>query len=253
MAKGPFMPIKSCRLSCTAQLVAQSTTLAALSIAGIGGAVFAAPQPPQTWLPGLSAAKPGSAQASPSGSSALLPAGTANVSSTLQGSVEMTVKSALIGLNSMGEALHKLKHAASELYAECSRQIPDLVEEPEIIGGVVVQIPVSFNLSQCLPPRKKWVDYYMSELSQLIPLVQGEISGIVIPPDKQDLVAPVFTQIGQSMDVIQARYQILVGLSQSAPYDGQAIGLECQKIDNEVKRLEEARKTAFHLIKEKGK
>ncbi|GEM_PF-2478963 len=179
--------------------------------------------------------------------------GTAGSTTTLQGGVQKTVKSALIGLKSAGEALHKLRRTDAELYGECTRQEANLVEEPDVIGGTIIYIPINVNVGECLPPRKKWVDHYMGILSQLFPMVEEEFDGVLFPDDKEQAAAPVMKQIDAMMRNGEFHYQKLVDLTKSGPYDGQAIAMHCKSIEDELKEVEKLRKKLREIVKEKEK
>lgn len=64
-----------------------------------------------------------------------------------------------------------------------------VVSEPDIIGPIVVPaVPTPSGMmpvGDYLPPRKKWLNFYMAEMGQLIPLMQGELASTAIPADKR--------------------------------------------------------------------
>lgn len=178
------------------------------------------------------------------------PGGASAGATTLKGGVQKTVKNALIGLRSFGDGLHKLRRAASDLYGEATRQEADLVDEPEIVGGTIIYIPVNVNISQCLPPRKKWVDHHMAAMQQLLPLVEEESSSILFPDDKEAAVGPFMQEISALMQSSQASYQRLVAVTQNPPYDGQAIADNCQSLEKDLKQVDKLRKKVRKIVED---
>lgn len=184
------------------------------------------------------------AQASDSTSTA-----STSTSQPLQGGVVKTVKEAQLGLNALAKTLGQLKHTDTDLYNEATRQVASLVEEPEIIAGTVIYIPVNFTTGDYLPMRKKWVDYYMTQLAKLIPLVQEDIDAILIPDDKAEKADEYMTQLKAEVQDIQNQYQILQQLAVGPNYNQNAIAAICHNIDHDIKQMDESRKKAFHAIK----
>jgi hypothetical protein len=167
----------------------------------------------------------------------------------IKGGVQKTVKEAVTGLRAIYEASEKLKHSASELYGEATRQEVQLVEEPEYISGTVIEIPESFTTGPLLPMRKKWVDYYMAQITQLSTMLQDEIDGTLIPDDKVADCKPYMDSLNTAMADVEAHRQKLLQLTLSAPYDNQAIAMECKGISFDMKQIKELHKKLYHAVK----
>ncbi len=167
----------------------------------------------------------------------------------LQGSVVKTVKEAQTGLNVLAKTLGQLKHTDTDLYNEATRQVANLIEEPEIIAGTVIYIPVNFTTGDYLPMRKKWVEYYMTQLANLVPMVQEDIDAILIPDDKEEKADEYMTQMKAEVQDIENQYKILVQLAVGPIYNQNAIAAICHNIDHDIKQMDESRKKAFHAIK----
>ncbi len=172
-------------------------------------------------------------------------------STVLQGGVQKTAKQAMLGLRSITDASGKLKRAASDLFGECSRHDQQIEEEPEMIGGTIIEIPISFDLGPCLPPRKKYVDLFMSHIEQFDNLLDEEVAGILIPDDKTESVNPVMSNMNVVMQDVDSRLASLKQLTGTKPYPGTAIGQQCKLISDDMKQLNELTKKAFHLVKDK--
>lgn len=172
-------------------------------------------------------------------------------STVLQGGVQKTAKQAMLGFKSINEATGKLKRAASDLFAECSRHDQQIEEEPEMIGGTIIEIPISFDLGPCLPPRKKYVDLFMSHIEQFDSLLDEEVQGILIPDDKANSVNPLISDMNVIMKDVDTRLAGLKQLTGTSPYPGNAIGQQCKLISDDMKQLNELTKKAFRMIKDK--
>lgn len=174
---------------------------------------------------------------------------TTSTSKPLQGSVVKTVKEAQLGLNTLAKTLGQLKHSDTDLYNEATRQMANLIEEPEIIAGTVIYIPVNFTTGNYLPMRKKWVDYYMTQLAKLMPMLEEDIDAILIPDDKVEKADEYMTQMRGDIEDIQNQFKILTQLTLGPNYNQNAIAAICHNIDHDIKQMDEARKKAFHAIK----
>lgn len=174
---------------------------------------------------------------------------TTSISQPLQGSVVKTVKEAQMGLNTLAKTLGQLKHTDTDLYNEATRQIANLIEEPEIIAGTVIYIPVNFTTGDYLPMRKKWVDYYMTQMAKLVPMLEEDVDAILIPDDRAEKADEYMTQMKGDIQDIQNQYQILVQLAAGPNYNQNAIAAICHNIDHDIKQMDESRKKAFHAIK----
>jgi hypothetical protein len=193
--------------------------------------------------------QPASTDSTPEAAQAPAPEDTSNM---LKGGVQKTAKEALVGLKSVYDADSKLKRSATDLYNECSRHDTQIMDEPEMIGGIVIEIPISFDLGPCLPPRKKWVDIYTAQLGQFQTLLQDELDGLLIPTNKIAEVEPLVKNMSDIAQDSFSRIQQVQKLAVGPRYDNQEIGEQCKLISDDMKQIDELRKKAFHLVKEKA-
>jgi hypothetical protein len=160
------------------------------------------------------------------------------------------------GIKAIGVCTHKLKRTALDMMGELQRQDLVVVSEPDVIGPIIVPaVPNPSGMmpvGDYLPPRKKWLDFFMAEMGQLIPLMQSELAGTAIPADKKDEVAGPWGQMQSLVQDMQSHYKALQPLTQGPNFDRDAIGKEVLAIYNDVEELEKLRKQAFHIIKEKS-
>ncbi|HEY9868906.1 MAG TPA: hypothetical protein V6D08_07050 [Candidatus Obscuribacterales bacterium] len=173
---------------------------------------------------------------------------------TLTGKVVILKTAA--GIKAMGECAHKLKRAALDMIGELQRQDLVVVSEPDVIGPIIVPaVPNPSGMmpvGDYLPPRKKWLDFYMAQMSQLIPLMQSELADTAIPADKKDAIKGPWGQMQSLVQDMQSHYKALQPLTQGPSFDRDAIGKEVLAIYDDVEELDKLRKQVFHIIKEKS-
>lgn len=99
-------------------------------------------------------------------------------------------------LKELTNSLHHLKRAAFDIFCETQRQDDVVAVQPDVIGPIILPAipnPSGVLSMGTLPPRKNWLDYFMNQVGQLLPMVDSEINSIVMPQEisdqgKQDLV-----------------------------------------------------------------
>lgn len=113
----------------------------------------------------------------------------------LEGQIKSDSVALTTHLKELTNSLHHLKRAAFDIYCETQRQDQVVAVQPDVIGPIILPAipnPTGVISMGTLPPRKQWLDYFMNQVGQLLPMVDGEINAIVMPqemPDegKQDL------------------------------------------------------------------
>ena len=186
------------------------------------------------------------------------PAQTANTGASAGQPLQASVKKAAIlaeaGLKELDETSKYLKRSSMDLMTECERQNYVCVGEPDVIGSMVIPaIPEPSGMlpmGDVLPARKKWIDVYMQQLSQIVAYLQKEMSSIVIPPDKADAVEQPWNDMKALAGDIAQHYQNLQPLTQGPKYDNLKIGREALGIYDDTKTFEELRKKIFHIMKQ---
>lgn len=169
--------------------------------------------------------------------------------------VASPVKQAENQLREMGESIHRLKSAATDLVRECNREntmmaggeidfigtdvIPILPDTAEGLGGPVY-----------MPPRKKYIDLHMAQLAQLLPILQQEIQSTASPDPAQ---ASQTTQSIAEMNNVYAdamlHFNNLKGSTVIQPYDATAITTEATALHKDIAEIDKMRKSVYTAIK----
>lgn len=174
----------------------------------------------------------------------------------LKGAAQRTVLQTAAGIKAIGEGVHKLKRTAEDMIGELQRQDLVVVSEPDVIGPIVLPaIPEPSGMlpiGDYLPPRKKWLDFYMAQMQHLIPCIQDELANTIIPEDKKAETQEPWAKMQSIMQDVESHYQRLQPLTQGPKFDSDAIGKEALAIYDDIRQLEKLRKQVFHLIKEKA-
>ena len=155
-------------------------------------------------------------------------------------------------LKQMGESIHRLKRAATDLYAECRQQV-EMAGEIDFIGGEVIPImPVTaegFGPEQYLPPRKKYIDLHMSQLSQLIPILNDEINSLVIPDENKNDSQSFADSMQNCLKIVKDNFASLQGLTVQPPYSNADIAGLANNIHDQVSKIDNDRKKIYHLVR----
>ncbi len=164
------------------------------------------------------------------------------------------IRSAEVQLKRMGEGIHRVKTAACDLTRECSQQDEMMGGEIDFIGTDVIPImPATaegFGPPQYLPPRKKYVDLHMTQLTQLIPILQDDINSITLADaDEKAKAAPSLTNIGSLMKDINVHVANLKSLTVAPPYDNAGIVNEATAVHQDVSQIDKLRKEIYSMVK----
>ncbi len=217
----------------------------------IGGWLYTSEQPSQAQI---AAAEDSQHQADTAAASQASAQGTGTApGQPLKGKV--SALQAAAGIKAIGEGVHRLKRTAQDMIGELQRQDMVVVSEPDAIGPIIMPaLPDpsgTISTGGYLPPRKKWLDFYMSEMQNLIPLIFGDLATTDIPDHKQSEVSGLWGQMQSLMDDAQVHFQRLVPLTEGPKFDSDAIGKEALAIFQDAEQLEKLRKQVFHIIKKK--
>ncbi|MBC7999757.1 MAG: hypothetical protein IAF58_17520, partial [Leptolyngbya sp.] len=102
----------------------------------------------------------------------------------LQGNIQGGATEDLEHIHDIGVTVHHLEQMLKGLLYEAQRQDMVVVAEPDVIGPMIIPAipgPSGMLSMGYLPPRKKWVDYYMGEIEQLIPMLDHELNSMPRP------------------------------------------------------------------------
>jgi len=164
----------------------------------------------------------------------------------LQGHVQGEAVALGTGIRDLSKTLHHLKRSAWDIFIEVQRQNMVVVGEPDVIGPIIIPAMPSpsgmIGMGGFLPPRKKFLDYFMSQISDLTKMTQTEITGLVLPDDATDeakaelkIMTDTLAQLPQDITALQET-------TQGPNYDNMAIARAAQLMQNHVQDIEKASK-----------
>jgi hypothetical protein len=152
-------------------------------------------------------------------------------------------------LRRMSEAVKRTRRAALDLIGECTQPI-EMMGEIDIIGQDVIPIMPATSAgfaNQYVAPRSKYVNLHMSQLSQMIPILQEDLDKLEIPDSEKDFAGPSVTEIDGYMNDIRSHFKKLKSLTKdSDDYDRLALVNESRGIDSSCKAIDSARKKLLH-------
>jgi len=191
--------------------------------------------------------------ADPKGSSAQ---NSVSAKPSLSGQVSTTALTVQTALHAIHLATNELNHVTRDMINEIERQQYETVAEPDVIGPIVVPaMPAptgGMNVGPLLPPRKKWIDLYMWQYSQVVPMLAAEINSTQIPSDKKASIAPKWREMKALSDDISAHYQNLIPVTQGPNYVNLDIGKQLLPIYDDLKKLQQLQKETWHIANKKS-
>ena len=161
----------------------------------------------------------------------------------------------------LGETESKIMRAADELRVEFNRKVYNSVDEylmnPMGYPNMYVQ-PDRSDL-KTLPPRKKWVDYAIAQLTHLAHIQDSEVAGASSLPGQSTATKVQCEILKDNSKQVDAQVQALTSLSQSpggaqnpSPVYNRTEMLETiQALKDEASGLESIRKRLLRISKDK--
>lgn len=166
---------------------------------------------------------------------------------TLQGTAASQGVALNASLRDMRGTVQKLKRTALELIGEVERKDVVIVDEPDVIGGIVIPAAPDpsgmMQMGDLLPPRKKWIDYYMTQIASLINLLDADINGVVIPPDQQAALSTLYGNMQQVLKDVRTDYTNLQALTSTKDLTNIPIGKQALGIYDDMNTLEKLRRS----------
>lgn len=179
----------------------------------------------------------------------------------LEGEVE-TVELDLQTLRDLGLDIKKVRHAASGLYDEVTRQPVTIQSTPNFIGnGTIINIPTGFSSAGgVLPPRKKAVDAAMAAMRPFITIAKEDVDAfesgrkeLNLPQHLLDQLKPNFDDWKVAAKDASTQLAQLEPLTQGPPYANDAIGSHASAIDKDMRTLESDRREIYKVLQSEGK
>jgi hypothetical protein len=134
-----------------------------------------------------------------------------------------------IQLKAMEEAADKICLVASDMYSEASKggTPAESLDRPQKQAAKLLPAGVSgstdISWSGDAKPSSDWLGVFVAELNNWFPLLNEEMSQILLPEDTQPVVKAQWTQVQSDIAQGQDNYQRLQSLVLTSPPDGPAI------------------------------
>lgn len=134
-----------------------------------------------------------------------------------------------IQLKAMEEAADKICLVASDMYAEASKggAAAETLDHPQKQAAKLLPAGVSgstdISWSGDAKPSSDWLGVFVAELNNWFPLLNEEMSQILLPEDTQPVVKDQWAQVQTDISNGQANYKKLQSLVLTSPPDGPTI------------------------------
>ncbi len=170
----------------------------------------------------------------------------------LSGSVVSVALAAETGLKEVGETLHHLKDATWGLFSEVQQPNMFFAGGPDVVGPIIITPVNGSGFIQgegFVPPRKKWVDFYIDHVQYLAPQLEKEIAALVLPDGVSDDTRSDLDLMKQITARMPKDCENLMKISQGPKYDNMAIATAAQVLLDDLKTIDKARKEVYKGVK----
>ncbi len=164
----------------------------------------------------------------------------------LEGRVQDEAVALGTGLRDLSKTLHHLKRSAFDIFVEVQRQNMVVVGEPDVIGPIIIPAMPSpsgmIGVGGFLEPRKKFLDYFMSQVVDLSKMTQSEVAALLLPDNASDDAKAELKTITDLSTTLNQDISGLQSVTQGPKYDNYAIAQAAQLMQNHVQEIEKAAK-----------
>ncbi len=165
---------------------------------------------------------------------------------SLEGHVQGEAVALETSIRDLSKTLHHLKRSAWDIFVEVQRQNMVVVGEPDVIGPIIIPAMPSpsgmVGVGGFLPPRKKFLDYFMSQISDLSKMTQTEVTGLLLPDDASDDAKADLKTITDTAALLPQDISALQDVTQGPQFDNMAIARAAQLLQNHIQDIEKASK-----------
>lgn len=176
--------------------------------------------------------------------------------SSLQGNVQGGAPVLLQGLHDLGVTLHHLQEMCKGLLLEAQRQDMVVVAEPNVIGPMVIPAipgPSGMMSMGFLPPRKKWVDYYMAQIEEIIPLLDHEINALPRPNPSDADMLQLFTEMFDTARGFNPPWSELESVTKGPDYKNDDIAKAVSRLYIQTDEFKKMKDKVFKMVKKEAK
>lgn len=170
----------------------------------------------------------------------------------LTGGITTSALSTEASLKELGRIWRHLKSAAWETFSETQQPVTFYVGGPNVVGGMVIPAingTGTISTGDFLPPREKWLKYYASELSFLLPLIKADTAALQLPSDMGQDTVDQLAQIKVVAAALPADVDKLVSLCQNPPYKNMVVATAAQQLIDDLDAYEKLRKQIDKAVK----
>ncbi len=166
---------------------------------------------------------------------------------SLEGHVQDEALALETGIKDLTKTLHHMKRSAFDIFIEVQRQNMVVVGEPDVIGPIIIPaIPSPSGMMAMggfLPPRQKFLDYFQSQLSDLMKMTQTEVSALVLPDDASDQAKTDMKTISDSLTTFSQDLQGIAAVTQGPKFNNYDIAKAAQILQDHIQAVEKATKS----------
>ncbi len=169
-----------------------------------------------------------------------------NKQKTIEGRIQDVAVTLETGIKDLTKSLHHMKRSAFDIFVEVQRSNMVVVGEPDVIGPII--IPAMPNPSGMIstggfqPPRKKFLDYFMSQIDDLMKMTQTEVTALVLPDDANDQAKTEMKTLSDTLALLPQDIEALKEVTQGPDYDNMAIARAAQQLQDHIVTMEKASK-----------
>lgn len=171
-------------------------------------------------------------------------------------------------LTELHDTVKHLKHAATNLIGEMNRTEMKILEYDDYINQYIDDKPVKYSeqlypygfqnigntstVEAPMQPRKKWVDYYVGQLGDLMNIAQTEVQSVLDSPAVGSAPVDLTSRIQTNMSAIRDHLAKLTKLTSVDKYDNDAIQTEAAAIRDEGGDIDLCSRKLYRAAKEKA-
>lgn len=179
-----------------------------------------------------------------------------DATSALQGNIQGGAPVVLQGLHDVGVTVHHLQEMLKGLMYEAQRQDMVVVAEPDVIGPIIMPAlpnPSGMMNMGYLPPRKKWVDYFMSQIEEIIPLLDHEINSLPRPQASDTELMQAYVDLFDAARGFNPPWSDLETATKGPEYKSMDISTAGSGLWFQVEKFKKLKDKLFKMVKAESK
>lgn len=145
-------------------------------------------------------------------------------------------------LKAIGDTSNHIRRTALDIIGEVERQDLVVVSEPDMFGPIVVPaIPAPdgmMAMGDFLPPRKKWLDIFINQLDQLLPVLHDEANNSSTDSKEWD-------SLKKLVDDAEHDLKVLKEVAGADKPDRLAVGKQALGIYDDMGKIDKERKAIY--------